>query len=152
MIDEFLKKYDLNRYTVSKISGISESLLSDANKRSLNSLTVKILNALAMATGKTSGEVLDEISAQQGNPIIAFIEAHPWLDKDLVNEVEDIMIEVHEMGINLSNVTFNRYYEGEDTNERANVAIENLCEQLVTLEEQKMDDDAIDLSNYLIEI
>lgn len=131
MIDDFLKQFNLTRYQVAKISGVGATTLAMANDKPINSLSVRVLQALAMATGKTPGQVLDILIKQQGNPIITFMQAHPGLDKQLVNDIEDQMIKIHNDGGFLSNVTFNRYYdEGEDTNERATVAMENLKQQL----------------------
>lgn len=131
MIDDFLKQFNLTRYQVAKISGVGASTLAMANDKPINSLSVRVLQALAMATGKTPGQVLDDLIKQQGNPIITFMQSHPGLDKHLVSDVENLMIKIHDDGGSLSNVTFNRYYdEGDDTNERATVAMQNLKQQL----------------------
>lgn len=133
-IDEFLKKRNLTRYQVSRISGVGQSTLNDARKRSINTMTVKTLQALAMATGETPGGVLDELLKLEGNQIINFIQAHPFLDKRLVSDVEDLLIEAHQAGLTFNNVTFNRYYdEGSDTNENATIAIKNLKKQLTDM-------------------
>ncbi|WPC18537.1 helix-turn-helix transcriptional regulator (plasmid) [Pediococcus inopinatus] len=132
MIDNFLKKYNLTRYQVAKISGVPESTLVSANDSRINSLSVRVLQALAMATGKTPGAVLDKLIKQQGNPIIVFIQAHPGLNKKLVSDIENLMIDLHKQGADIKNVTFNRYYdEGDDTNERATIAMQNLKTQLI---------------------
>ncbi|WP_436666802.1 helix-turn-helix domain-containing protein [Latilactobacillus sakei] len=133
-IDKFLIKRDLTRYKVAQLSGISQSTLNDARKRPINTMTVKTLQALAMATGETPGAVLDELLKLEGNPIINFIQAHPFLDKQLVSDVEDLLIEAHQSGLNFNNVTFNRYYdEGLDNNDRATVALNNIKTQLTNL-------------------
>ncbi|MFV0979759.1 helix-turn-helix transcriptional regulator [Latilactobacillus sakei] len=133
-IDEFLKKRNLTRYQVSRISGVGQSTLNDARKRSINTMTVKTLQALAMATGETPGAVLDELLKLEGNQIINFIQAHPFLDKQLASDVEDLLIEAHQAGLTFNNVTFNRYYdEGSDTNENATIAIKNLKKQLTDM-------------------
>lgn len=133
-IDEFLKKRNLTRYQVSRISGVGQSTLNDARKRSINTMTVKTLQALAMATGETPGAVLDELLKLEGNQIINFIQAHPFLDKQLVSDVEDLLIEAHQAGLTFNNVTFNRYYdEGSDTNENATIALKNLKKQLTDM-------------------
>jgi len=125
-IDEFLKNLYLNRYQVEKISQIGESTLRTASTKPVNNLSVKTLRALAMATNNTPGEVLDALIKLEGNPIIQFIEAHPYMNKQLVQDVEDLMIEAHERHASLKNVTFNGYYErGDDTNDRAETALRN---------------------------
>lgn len=138
MIDNFLKQFNLTRYQVAKISGVRATTLAMANDKPINSLSVRVLQALAMATGKTPGQVLDMLIKQQGNPIITFMQAHPGLDKQLVNNIEDLMIKIHDDGGSLSNVTFNRYYEeDDDNNERATIAMQNLKEQLAEFLNQK---------------
>lgn len=138
MIDDFLKQFNLTRYQVAKISGVRATTLAMANDKPINSLSVRVLQALAMATGKTPGQVLDILIKQQGNPIITFMQAHPGLDKQLVNNIEDLMIKIHDDGGSLSNVTFNRYYEeDDDNNERATIAMQNLKEQLAEFLNQK---------------
>jgi len=132
MIDNFLKKYNLTRYQVAKISGVPESTLVSANDSYINSLSVRVIQALSMATGKTPGAVLDELIKQQGNPIIVFIQSHPGLNKKLVSDIENLMIDLHNQEADVKNVTFNRYYdEGDDTNERATIAMQNLKTQLI---------------------
>lgn len=136
-IDDFLKPLGLTRYQVAKISGATASTLNDASKRPINRMTVKTLQALAMATGKTPGVVLDELLKLQGNPIINFIQAHPFVDKRLTSEVEDLMITAHERDLKLANITFNRYYdEGPDNNERAEKALQNIKTQLTDMIEE----------------
>ena len=62
MIDELLKKYEMTRYRVSKISGINKQTLSEANKNeNVSSWKVKTVMALAVAIDKTPGETLDEL-------------------------------------------------------------------------------------------
>lgn len=141
MIDNFLKQFNLTRYQVAKISGVRATTLAMANDKPINSLSVRVLQALAMATGKTPGQVLDALIKQQGNPIINFMQAHPGLDKQLVSDIEDLMIRIHDDGGALSNVTFNRYYdEGDDTNERATAAMQNLKQQLTEFLNNKRPD------------
>lgn len=133
IIDQFLKERGLNRSDVARLSGINKQTLAVANRNSnVSTWSVKTVQALAMATGQTAGETLDELLRIEGNPIIRFIQAHPFLKKDLVTEIEDLLIKAHDMGINLTTVTFNRYYsdDTEDTNENATKALLNLKEQL----------------------
>lgn len=133
-LELFLEKHELTRYRVSKLAGIQQSTLNDAVSRSINTLSVKTIQALAMATGQSAGQALDELLKLEGNPIINFIQAHPWLNKKLIEDIEDLLIEAHESGLNLKTVTFNRYYdEGPDTNERAAVALDNLKTQLIDM-------------------
>lgn len=137
MIDDFLKQFNLTRYQVAKISGVRATTLAMANDKPINSLSVRVLQALAMATGLTPGEVLDKLIKQEGNPIINFIQAHPGLDKTLVRDVENLMIDLNGLGADLSNVTFNNYYkEKNDTNERATIAMQNLKTQLIEFKKQ----------------
>lgn len=132
-IDEYLEQKNLTRYKVTKISGIYSSTLTEASKRPINRLTVKTIKALAMATGDTPGQVLDSLIELEGNPIINFIEDHPFVDKKIIQDVQGVLDEAKFKNIDVSNVTFNRYYdEEEDTNENAEQALKNL---VTTLEE-----------------
>ncbi|HCA3800136.1 anti-CRISPR protein AcrIIA1, partial [Listeria monocytogenes] len=40
LLDEFLKKHDLTRYQLSKLTGISQNTLKDQNEKPLNKYTV----------------------------------------------------------------------------------------------------------------
>ncbi|MFL1695629.1 helix-turn-helix domain-containing protein [Weissella kandleri] len=132
-IDKYLEQKNLTRYQVAKISGIQPSTLSDAKKRPINRMTVKTLQALAMATADTPGKVLDSLIELEGDPIANFIEAHPFINKNIIQDVQSVLDEVKFKNVDVSNVTFNRYYdEEEDTNENAEVALKNM---VTTLEE-----------------
>ena len=63
MIDEFLKQFNITRYRVSTVSGISESTLRNANRYSTDSISVKVIKAIAKTINKTPGEVLDGLIA-----------------------------------------------------------------------------------------
>ena len=137
LIDEFLKKHGYTRYQVSQISGIGESTLAGANSSPLNNVTVKTLQSLGMATGMSAGDVLNEIIALEDDPVASFIQAHPYMDKDLVQAVQDKFIRLRgEQHSDFKNVTFNRYYsEGKDTNEYAESALQNLLDSLADKKE-----------------
>jgi len=126
LIDEFLKKHGSNRYQVAKISGMGEGTLAGANNAPLNNVTVKTLQSLGMATGMSAGDVLNELIALESDPIISFIHAHPYMDKKLVQEATDKMIEPNQSRANLRAVMFRYYDEVEDTNENAEIALRNL--------------------------
>ena len=134
LIDEFLKKHGSNRYQVAKISGIGESTLAGANNAPLNNVTVKTLQSLGMATGISAGDVLNELIeleiALESDPVVSFIQAHPYMDKKLVQEVTDKMIESKWSGANLRAVMFRYYDEVEDTNENAEITLRNLLDGL----------------------
>lgn len=62
LIDIFAKQHGTTRYKISKISGISENTLADANKRSVSALKVKIVKALAVGVDtKNVGKILNEL-------------------------------------------------------------------------------------------
>lgn len=138
-IDKYLKHYGKNRNQVALASGLSKGTLVAANDKPVAQMTVKVLQALAMVTQRTPGQVLDVLFEIEGNPIIVFIQKHPELDHDLVQKIEDQLIEISQQGGTVKNVTFNRYYdEGEDTPERAEKAMKNLSEMLSdTIEKHK---------------
>lgn len=53
------------------------------------------------------------------------------MDNELIQQVEDLMIKAHDNHINLDQVTFNWYYqEGKDTNQRAEILMNNLVSEL----------------------
>ncbi|EDD1528494.1 anti-CRISPR protein AcrIIA1 [Listeria monocytogenes] len=62
LLDEFLKKHDLTRYQLSKLTGISQNTLKDQNEKSLNKYTVSILRALALITGMPISDVFIELA------------------------------------------------------------------------------------------
>lgn len=125
-IDEYLDQHNLNRAEVAKISGVTPSTLANAQKNDIGKVSIKVVQSLAMTTGETPGTVLDRLLKLEGSPIIQFIKAHPYLNNDVVQQVENAMIEAHEQGLHLKNITFNRYYEGKDTNENAEKALKNV--------------------------
>ncbi|EDO1161553.1 anti-CRISPR protein AcrIIA1 [Listeria innocua] len=67
LLDEFLKKHDLTRYQLSKLTGISQNTLKDQNEKSLNKYTVSILRALALITGMPISDVLFELEDLEKN-------------------------------------------------------------------------------------
>ena len=130
LIDEFLKKHGSNRYQVAKISGMGEGTLAGANNAPLNNVTVKTLRAIGMATGMKAGDVLNELISLESDPVVSFIQAHPYMDKKLVQEVTDKMTEHNQSGANLRAVMFRYYDEVEDTNENAEIAMQNLLDSI----------------------
>ncbi|EAC5530932.1 hypothetical protein LT01_00325 [Listeria monocytogenes] len=67
LLDEFLKRHDLTRYQLSKLTGISQNTLKDQNEKSLNKYTVSILRALALITGIPISDVLFELEDLEKN-------------------------------------------------------------------------------------
>lgn len=63
MIDKYLKQFNLTRYRVSTVSGVSESTLRNNNRYPVDSMSVKVIRAIAGVVGKTPGEVLDGLIA-----------------------------------------------------------------------------------------
>ncbi|EAG1247620.1 XRE family transcriptional regulator [Listeria monocytogenes] len=62
LLDEFLKKHDLTRYQLSKLTGISQNTLNDYNKKELNKYSVSFLRALSMCTGISTFDVFIELA------------------------------------------------------------------------------------------
>ncbi|EIN8846742.1 anti-CRISPR protein AcrIIA1 [Listeria monocytogenes] len=67
LLDEFLKKHDLTRYQLSKLTGISQNTLKDQNEKTLNKYTVSILRALALIAGMPASDVLLELEQLEKN-------------------------------------------------------------------------------------
>lgn len=63
LIDTYLQKNNLKRYDVSKLTGISQQVLSNSRNKSALELPVKVVNAIAQSVNKTPGFVLDELIA-----------------------------------------------------------------------------------------
>ncbi|APT14752.1 hypothetical protein QP094_06545 [Lactobacillus jensenii] len=59
----FLEKNKVSAYSVSKTSGIPYTTINSALKdgKKLDGQTVKVLKAVALATNRTSGQLLDEL-------------------------------------------------------------------------------------------
>ncbi|EAC3660226.1 anti-CRISPR protein AcrIIA1 [Listeria monocytogenes] len=67
LLDEFLKKHDLTRYQLSKLTGISQNTLKDQNEKSLNKYTVSILRSLSLISGLSVSDVLFELEELEKN-------------------------------------------------------------------------------------
>ncbi|TYU88987.1 hypothetical protein FZX01_05635 [Listeria monocytogenes] len=61
LLDNFLKKHNLTRYQLSKLTGISQNTLKDQNEKSLNKYTVSILRSLSLVSGLSVSDVLFEL-------------------------------------------------------------------------------------------
>lgn len=61
LLDEYLKRNDLNRSQLWKLTGIRDTTWASANQRDLERFTVKHIIALAEALNKTPANVLDEL-------------------------------------------------------------------------------------------
>ncbi|EAE8638899.1 hypothetical protein BR099_14710, partial [Listeria monocytogenes] len=61
ILDEFLNEHQITRYRLSKITGISNQLLLQYTKKTLEEYPVWLLRALAAATDQTIEEVLNKL-------------------------------------------------------------------------------------------
>ncbi|MFB9770082.1 hypothetical protein [Lactiplantibacillus modestisalitolerans] len=61
LLDTYLSKMNLNRNRVSVVSGVQATTLQRANDKDAFSINSKVLWALSLATGKTAGQVLDDL-------------------------------------------------------------------------------------------
>lgn len=142
IIDIYAKKHGTTRYQISKISGIAQTTLADSGKKKFENMSVKIIKALAIGTHSNIGDTLNELNEINGNPIIQFIRDHKNLNKDIVKEVEDLIIWHGLNGGSFNNISFNRYYdEGPDTDERAEIAMGNVIDVLQDLKDSMQKDD-----------
>lgn len=141
IIDIYAKKHGTTRYQISKISGVAQTTLADSGKKKFENMSVKIIKALALATHSNLGNTLNELNDINGNPIIQFIRDHKNLNKDMVNELEDLIIWHGLNGGSFNNISFNRYYdEGSDTDERAEIALKNVIDVLQDLKNSMQKD------------
>ncbi|WP_413524206.1 hypothetical protein [Carnobacterium divergens] len=62
-IDSIVKKYNVTKYSISKIGNISQTGISSAIERNqtIDNFKVKTIIAIAKAINKTPGETLDEL-------------------------------------------------------------------------------------------
>ncbi|MCD1708222.1 anti-CRISPR protein AcrIIA1 [Listeria monocytogenes] len=67
LLDEFLKKHDLTRYQLSKLTGISQNTLKDQNEKPLNKYTVSILRSLSLISGLSVSDVFIELAELEKN-------------------------------------------------------------------------------------
>ncbi|EEU7817150.1 anti-CRISPR protein AcrIIA1 [Listeria monocytogenes] len=67
LLDEFLKKQDLTRYQLSKLTSISQNTLNDYNKKELNKYTVSFLRTLSMCVGMSTVDVFIELAELEKN-------------------------------------------------------------------------------------
>ena len=142
IIDIYAKNHDTNRYQIAKISGIAQTTLANFKDKSVDKLTVKTVRALALGTYTKPGDTLDELIKINGNPIIQFIRDHKNLNKATVKELEDLIIWHGLNGGSFNNISFNRYYdEGPDTDERAEISLENVIDVLQDLKNSMQKDD-----------
>ncbi|WP_057910471.1 hypothetical protein [Lentilactobacillus parabuchneri] len=68
-----------------------------------------------------------------------FIQAHPYMNHDLVKEVKEFMSDAAEKGIFVENLNFDQYYNQPDTNERAEIALRNKLLDLKDMVKQMED-------------
>ena len=61
ILDKYLKAHNITRYRLAKESGISQTTWFNANKRSLDHLTVKQVRAIAACTGVTASTALRKL-------------------------------------------------------------------------------------------
>lgn len=68
-LDLYLRKNNCKRYDVHKKTGVSQQLLSNHTKRSIEKYSGKVLIAIANTLNKTPGDVLNELLAlEKENP------------------------------------------------------------------------------------
>jgi len=65
ILDKYLEAHSLTRYRLAKESGISQTTWFNANKRPLDRLTVKQVQALAACTGVTSSTALRKLEEME---------------------------------------------------------------------------------------
>lgn len=61
ILDIYLQRNGKKRYDVFKETGVSQQLLSSANKKNVNSYSVKTIQAIAKTVQKSEGDVLNEL-------------------------------------------------------------------------------------------
>ncbi|MBC2268372.1 anti-CRISPR protein AcrIIA1 [Listeria sp. FSL L7-0083] len=120
LLDEFLKKHNLTRYQLSKLTGISQNTLKDQNEKALNKYTVSLLRGLALATGLSDSNVLFELANIEKNydDLAGFKQL---LDKYKLSfpaqefELYCLIKEFESANIEVLSFTFNRFENEEHT-------------------------------------
>lgn len=132
-MDDYLEANGTTRYQVSKISGIYASAFQNASEQELKNVPVKYFQAIGLVLGKTSGQVLDEMTADE-NPVFNFLAKYQITDKKRVGEILDHMNYFDKHHIDVSNISFNRF-EQEDghTQDDALLIVDNLIEVFRTM-------------------
>ncbi|HAC0646117.1 TPA_asm: anti-CRISPR protein AcrIIA1 [Listeria monocytogenes] len=141
LLDEFLKKHDLTRYQLSKLTGISQNTLKDQNEKTLNKYTVSILRALALIAGMPASDVLLELEQLEKNMDDLAGFKH-LLDKYKLSfpaqefELYCLIKELESANIEVLPFTFNRFENEEHVNIGKDVckALENA---ITVLKEKK---------------
>ncbi|EAE6661921.1 anti-CRISPR protein AcrIIA1 [Listeria monocytogenes] len=141
LLDEFLKKHDLTRYQLSKLTGISQNTLKDQNEKTLNKYTVSILRALALIAGMPASDVLLELEQLEKN-VDDLAGFKHLLDKHKLSfpaqefELYCLIKEFESANIEVLPFTFNRFENEEHTNIEKDVrkALENA---ITVLKEKK---------------
>lgn len=93
ILDIYLKNLGTTRYEVSKRSGISEQALSKANKRDPKSYTVKTVELIASAVGKSAGEVLDSLVEIRDCNILYKATTLRELEQKVADKEDEFLVE-----------------------------------------------------------
>ncbi|EAC5612222.1 hypothetical protein B5530_14730 [Listeria monocytogenes] len=114
LLDEFLKKHDLTRYQLSKLTGISQNTLKDQNEKPLNKYTVSFLRSLSFVTGEDVTDVLIELAElEKGYDDLAgfkyLLDKYKLAFPALEFELYCLIKEFEAANIEVSPFTFNRF-------------------------------------------
>lgn len=140
LLDIYLKQYDTNRYEVSKISGISQQVLSllNDNDKGSDSYTGRHLKAISMIVGKTPGEVMDEIIKLENwfdglNGLLSLTSKYEYDNLEKLSKVKILIKELSMQGVELSPFTFNRLDGKELSMSDIDKVVDNVIEMLTKM-------------------
>ena len=111
-LDLYLRKNNCKRYDVHKKTGVSQQLLSNHTKRSVEKYSGKVLIAIANTINKTPGDVLNDLLAlEKENP--AFEAYNPSELLLGLNEQWDYIVIKGAYGKEIYNIMKGQLYETE---------------------------------------
>lgn len=120
LLDEYLEENGTTRYQLSKISGLSQGLLSTYKDKELKNYPVYLLESIGMVIGKKSWVVLEEIDALK--PIDDLNGFRELLNKygcsfpDLEENLKTWLLILKKNNINVEPFSFNRFENEEHDN------------------------------------
>jgi|GEM_PF-1392573 len=135
LLDQYLNQYEITRYQLAKVSGISNGRWGELNKKGLEHYSVRHLRAIAMVIGKPSHEVLlelEELVQDDLNGFRAILDKYQVTDPNREQRLKTLLQKLDAEGYHLTPFTFNRLEEENPSKEDILKAMDNT---VITLEE-----------------
>lgn len=126
LIDKYLAEFGTTRYKVAKISGLTENALRNANNQQIKDMSVRVLQALSMATAQTDWYVLrrlHELSSEDLKGFRALIDKYNVQDEKQEIKLRTLIFELETRGVTINEFTFNRFEDEEHDNIKTDISI-----------------------------